>query len=151
MKLNISLRLMYISTTKNTADAPSRLVSSLDCTLHPDLWQNVQREFSGQTGHTCNLMALDSNAMVDLQGNQLPHFTHHPAPASLGVNVFAQDLSRRVPFLEFPLCFLHSLVGPILHLLKAYHCSCTLVTMDIYPLKYWWPLYLWPKETIRLC
>ena len=105
MKLNISLHLMHISTTKNPADAPSRVVYSLDSTLHPDLWKKVQRTFSGPTGHTCDLMALDSNAMLDLQENRLPHFTLHLTPASSGVNVFAQELSRQAPSLEFPYVF----------------------------------------------
>ena len=40
------------------------------------------------------MMALDSNAMKDLQERSLPHFTPQPFPGSQGVNLFTQDLLR---------------------------------------------------------
>ena len=58
MKLNISLHLVYIPTSENEADAPSRRLTSMDCKLHPDVWERVQRDFGGPQGHTCDLMAL---------------------------------------------------------------------------------------------
>ena len=58
MKLNISLHLVYIPTSQNEADAPSRRLTSMDCKLHPDVWERVQRDFGGPQGHTCDLMAL---------------------------------------------------------------------------------------------
>ena len=32
------------------------------------------------------------------------------------------------------------LVGPVLRFLQSYRQSCTVVVLDIYPRKYWWPL-----------
>ena len=84
-KLNIVLHLTYITSKENDADAPSRRLTTLDCKLHPQLWQRVQQEFGGPKGHTCVLMALDSNAMTDQDGSLLPHFTPHPSPQSCGV------------------------------------------------------------------
>ena len=69
--------LAYISTSKNDAEAPSRRLTTLDCRLHPDVWERVQQEFSGRKGHTCDLMALDSNAMTNQQGVPLLHSPHH--------------------------------------------------------------------------
>ena len=47
----------------------------------------VPKEFGGD-GHTCDMMALDSNAMLDCSGPPFPHFTPYPTPESAGVNVF---------------------------------------------------------------
>ena len=71
-KLNIALHLTYITSKENDADAPSRRLTTLDCKLHPKLWQRVQQEFGGPKGHTCDLMALDSNAMTDQDGSCYP-------------------------------------------------------------------------------
>ena len=46
-KLNIALHLMCIPSKENEADAPSRRLTTLDCKLHPRLWQRIQKEFSG--------------------------------------------------------------------------------------------------------
>ena len=141
MKLNISLHLVYIPTSENEADAPSRRLTSMDCKLHPDVWERVQRDFGGPQGHTCDLMALDSNAMTDQDGALLPHFTPYPSPQSCGVNIFAQDLSSGAPFLKHPYVFPPlTLVGPVLRFLKVHQRPCTFVLLDVYPKKYWWPL-----------
>ena len=84
-------------------------MTTLDCKLHPKLWQRVQQEFVGPKGHTCDLMALDSNVMTDQDGSLLPHFTPHRSPQSCGVNFFAQDLSSGAPFLSIPKFFRLSL------------------------------------------
>ena len=42
-KLNIALHLTYITSKENEADAPSRRLTTLDCKLHPKLWQRVQQ------------------------------------------------------------------------------------------------------------
>ena len=88
-QLNISLHISYVASSENPADEPSRRLSVLDSKLHPDVWGVVQREFGGSSGHTCDLMPLDSNVMCDLHGNPLPHFSPYPSPASCGVNLLA--------------------------------------------------------------
>ncbi len=89
LKLNISLHLSYVPTGDNPADVPSCRLSAMDSQLTGSVWQVVQKEFGGE-GHTCDVMALDSNAMLDCFGNCLPHFTPYPTPESAGV--IAQDL-----------------------------------------------------------
>jgi hypothetical protein len=140
-KLNLSLHMSYIPTGQNPADAPSRRLSHSDSKLSDGLWQIVQREFGGGEGHSCDLMALDSNAMRDAHGNPLPHFTPIPSPGSSGVNLFAQDLvSNRVlmtrPYVFPPM----ALTGPVLRFLQSYKQSCTVVVLDMFPKKYWWPI-----------
>ena len=98
--LNVSLHLSYISTNDNPADSHSHHLSTMDSKLCPALWKVVEQQVGGPTGHTCNLTALDSNAMKDKFEKSLPHFTPCETPASSGVNLFAQDLSRYGPFLE---------------------------------------------------
>ena len=140
-RLNILLHMSYISSRQNPADRPSRRLSSLDCTLTPKIWDKIQNESGGVNGHTCDLMALDSNVMTDKFGNPLPHFTLYPSPTSMGVNLFAQELSNfpllmRCPYVFPPLV----LVGPLLKFLKQSSQSCTVVILDTYPRKYWWPV-----------
>ena len=129
-KLNIALHLMYIPSNENEADAPSRRLTTLDCKLHPKLWQKVQQELDVPKEHTRDLMALDSNAMTDLGGSLLPHFTPHPSPG-------AQDLSSGAPFLEYPYVFPPlSLMGPVLRFLRSHGRSCTVIALDVYPKQY---------------
>ena len=141
MRLNLSLHLFYVSSSENPADVPSRRMSSADSKLRPALWDVVQREFGGTQGHTIDLMALDSNVMTDLSGVPLSHLTPHPSPVSSGVNLFAQDLSSDAPFMEHPYIFPPIvLAGPVHRFLQSHQRSCTLVTLHVYPRKYWWPL-----------
>ena len=104
------------------------------------MWDVVQIHFGGEEGHTCDLMALDSNAMTYPDGSTLPHFTPHPSPESLGVNIFSQGLQRFPALMSRPYVFPPSaLVGPLLRFLASYQQSCTVLVLDVYPRKYWWP------------
>ena len=86
-------------------------------------------------------MALDSNVMKDRFGNSLPHFTPSPSPGSSGVNLFVQDLTQLGSRMHRPYVFSPSLlVGSVLGLLRQMEQSCTVVVLDVYPRKYWWPL-----------
>ena len=105
VKLNIVLQLSFIPTNENPADAPLRRLSILDSMLSPRLWGRVQSECGGPGGHTCDLMALDSNPMKGFDGRSLPHFTPRPSPESSGVNVVAQNLSDEVAFRDSPYVF----------------------------------------------
>ena len=86
-KLNISLHLSFIPTSENEADAPTRRLTTLDCKLHPDIWAKVQEQFGGHRGHTCDLMALDSNVMAFLC-----HILLHIHHLNLGVSMFLRKI-----------------------------------------------------------
>ena len=138
--LHVSTCLDYVPTKENPADQPSRRLSSLDSTLTPKIWNLVQTEFGTELGHSCDLMALDSNSMKDYSGNPLPHFTPYPSPDSLGVNFFAQDLSSHSSHLQRPYVFPPLLlIGPVLRFLQSHNQACTMLILDVYPRKYWWP------------
>ena len=89
MDLNILLHMLYVPSHENLADAPSRRSSSLDYTLASEIWNEVQLTFGGGQGHSCDLMALDSNAISDRLGHPLPHFTPQSSSGSIGVILFA--------------------------------------------------------------
>jgi len=154
--LNIHLSLLYIPSGENPADEPSRKLSPADCKLSEHLWSLLQEHprFGGPSGHSIDLMALDSNAQAGNDGTPLPHFTPYPTPGSSGVDLFAQDLSnsRGNPRLQnsyvFPPIIL---IGPVLRLLQGHSLSCTIIVPDVRPRQYWWPvLSHLAKTSLRL-
>ena len=118
-------------------------MSHSDSKLSDGLWQIVQKEFGGREGHTCDLMALDSNSMTDAHGYSLPHFTPITSPGSSGVNLFTQDLASLGALMARPYVFPPmALTGPVLKFLQSFKQSCTVVVLDVFPKKYWWSLLI---------
>ena len=135
-KLNILSHLSYVPSDENAVDLPSRRLSMLDCQLTPEKSDIPQDVFGGPEGHTCYLVALDSNAMKDKRGISLPHFTPYPTPGSLAVNLFAQDLAQhdvtlQRPYVLPPLV----MVGLPLRFFESFHQSCAILVLDVYPRK----------------
>lgn len=132
---NIDLKVHYISTISNPADTESRKLSLQDCKLSPKSWEFVQTEFGP---HSVDLMALDSNVMLDREDKPLRHFTPYPLAQSDGVNMFAQNISRELsPYVFPPFC----LIAPVLKFLQEQKPhSCTLVYPYLTPLPSWWPI-----------
>ena len=58
----LSLNLMYMPSKVNPADAPSRSLSDLYCSLSPAAWHQVDTAFGP---HTIDLMALLFNVQLD--------------------------------------------------------------------------------------
>lgn len=144
--LNIDLKLYYIATEANPADAPSRSISLRDCKLGPHAWKKVEDVFGP---HSVDLMALDSNAMQDTNGGLLRHFTPFPTPLSAGVNMFAQDLTQESnPYCFPPFCML----APCVHFLATSGVArCTLVVPVVSPRPAWWPRVMsYCQKTITL-
>ncbi|KAK3730737.1 hypothetical protein QZH41_016113, partial [Actinostola sp. cb2023] len=108
-------------------------------------WEHPR--FGGPSGHSIDLMALDSNTQDGKDGKPLPHFTPYPMPGSSGVDIFAQDLSspESDPLLRnlyvFPPIIL---IGPVIRLLQENNCSSTIVIPDVRPRRYWWPTLGFP-------
>ena len=103
--------------------------------LSPAAWSILQHRYDP---HDFDLCALDSNAQRDREGHVLPHFTPGPTPASSGVNIFAQGVSKERNLYVFPpMVFL----GPVLRfLLQSTHINVTMIVFDVHPRRYWWPL-----------
>ena len=137
---NIQLSLQYVESNKNKADAPSRLLSRTDSKLSAEAFVAVDHAIGGVTGHSFDLTALDSNAVMGKDGKPLPHFTPHPNPCSAGVNLFCRDLTRITemsnPYV-FPPPF--GLIGPVLKFLLPFRIPFTIVVPEFIPQPYWWP------------
>jgi len=127
-KRNIQLKLYHVPSGENPADGPSRVLSLMDTTLSFRSWALVEECFGGVSGHTFDLMALDSNTALGRDGEPLPHFTPCASPGSWGVNLFAQDLTEERFPLSNPYVFPpFSLVAPVMRFLghcKDYLCIC---------------------------
>lgn len=144
-RFNIDLRLFYVPSKDNIADAPSRALSLGDSMLSARCWERVENAFGP---HTVDLMALDSNTMTSENGIPLRHFTPWPTPDSAGVNVFAQHLvQEKNPYVFPPF----GLVFPVLCLLKEQGVSATVIVPEIHPLPVWWPmLQMYREDSLEL-
>ena len=134
LKLNILLKLHFVPSESNLADAPSRFYSDSDCTLSPSVWSLVEVTFGP---HTFDLMAIPSNVMKDKFCHQLKFFSPFPVAGSAGVDIFAQVLAPDENYYVFPPFVL---VGPLIKFLQSQSARVTIVIPDISPRKYWWPL-----------
>ena len=85
--LRISLKLVWISTHVNPADAPSRSLERADSMLSVALRRQVWDCYGP---FSYDLMAQPSNVFKTPAGKPLKFFSRAPAPNSAGVNVFAQ-------------------------------------------------------------
>ena len=83
----VALKLIWVPTDANPADAPSRDLDRGDSMLAPALRRQLWRTFGP---FAFDLMALPSNVLKDPAGRPLPFFSRYPTPSAAGVNVFAQ-------------------------------------------------------------
>ena len=112
-------------------------MSGKDATLVKEKWAIVEDAFGP---HSIDLMAVESNVMLDRNQNRLKYYTPFPMKSAAGVNVFSQDLSREENAYVFPpFC----LVSPVLKFLQQSGIrECTIVVPALNPVPMWWPL-LW--------
>ena len=137
IELNCDLRLSYIKSEDNPADAPSRKLSAKDATLSPQSWRKVEASYGP---HTFDLMALDSNTQKDKSGSPLPHFTPYPLPGSNGINLFSQTLRREENYYCFPpFCMIQHVIK-FLTESETRPIRVTLVVPEILPCPHWWPM-----------
>ena len=130
---NFALHLKYVPSTENVADAPSRALSNIDCSLSTVARARVQSSFGP---HTFDLMSLDSNCCRGRDGNFLPHYSPWPTPNSSGTNVFAQPIPSGHNIYVFPPFVL---VGPLLRyfLDQRQRFAFTIIVPRLHPCRYW--------------
>ena len=110
---NLQLRLSHGKSSNYPADGLSRRLSGLDSRLWDETCSLVEQTFGGTSGHSFDLMALDSNAVIGRSGGLLPHFTPFPSPDSRGVDLFCQNLLE-IEDMSNPYVFPpFGLVGPV--------------------------------------
>ena len=133
---NFVLHLKYVPSSENIADAPSRALTDIDCSLSEEAWARVQARFGP---HTFDLMSLDSNCRRGRDGSFLPHYSPWPTPYSLGVNVFAQPIPIEHNVYVFPPFVL---VGPLLRYFfdQRQRFAFTIVVPRFRPHRYWWAI-----------
>ncbi len=134
LALNVSLKLHFTPSSKIAADAPSRVVTDLDCTLSTKTWFLVDKIYGP---HDVDLMAIPTNVKYGKDGTPLKFFSPYPCPQSSGVNVFAQKIRSDENCYAFPPFVL---IGPLIRFLTANPARVTLIVPDISPRKYWWPV-----------
>ena len=133
-KLKCSLTLVYVGTSQNPADAPSRALSKADARLSKRTWLFIQFLFGP---HTCDMFSLDSNAMTDFKGTSLKHYTPYPTPMTDGVDAFAQVYSPVENYYAYPpFC----LVPAVTRFIIQEGINCTLIFPDVKPHKSWFTL-----------
>ena len=131
---NFQLSLFHVKSSDNQADGPSRRLSKSDSKLSAWAWALVEQSLGGTCGHSFDLMALDSNAAIRLDGSPLPHFTPFSSPRSRGVNLFSHDL-RAMSNMSNPYAFPpFGLVGPVLRFLYGFQIPFTVIVPEICPL-----------------
>ena len=106
-EFNISLSLIWVPTSANPADAPSRVRKRSDSSLSSSLRRRVW-EFFGP--FSVDLMALPSNAFRRPDGHVLPFFAPFPAESSSGTNVFAQSRPLGVAYVFPPFCMIVAVI-----------------------------------------
>ena len=141
--LRVSLKLSWISTDANPADAPSRVVDRSDAALSDKL----RRKIWGCYGpFSFDLMALPSNVFRSPSGRPLPFFSRFPLPSASGTDVFAQSAPEGRLYAFPPFCVIVPLIrlfmewggvevvivlpvrrspAPFLHVLDPYVVDCT--------------------------
>lgn len=127
---NINLRMQYVPSADNPADAPSRCLTKADAQLAPRCWARVQDTWGEKEGHTVDLMALDSNAMIGRDGQSLRHFTPWPTPNSAGVNLFAQTVLPGENCYVFPTI---QLIPEVINFIREEGLTCTIVLPCLVP------------------
>ena len=137
---SIQFTLYKVPSKGNVADLPSIHLSPSDSKLSLQSWKRIQKAFGGETGHTLDLMAFDSNVQPDFEGSPLTHFTPFPTPQSAEVNLFAQNpfawKKKEKPYVFPPF----SLIGPILKFLLHTGISFTIVVPNLPVKPFWWPI-----------
>ena len=146
---NLQLHLRHIKSGKNPASGPSRRFSDVDSRLSDEAWSLVEQTFGGISGHSFDLMALDSNAVMD--GLVFPfHNLLLSSPDSRGDNLFSQNLLEKEdmsnPYVFPPF----GLVGPVLKFPYGFQIPFTIVAPELCPFPYWWP-ELSTRSSARIC
>ena len=149
IETNCALRLRWVPSTENPADAPSRESSRADARLVQSIWAFLQRELSGNAGFTFDLMALPSNVPIGVGGLPLKFFSRSPAPGSAGEDVFAQKCPRDEELYVFPPFVM---IGSLIGLFQEWgNVTVTMVVLRHPHPKSWWPyLCSFVQKPVRL-
>ena len=123
----IHVKMIWVPTDKNPADAPSRVLDRSDAMINDLLRQQLRACFGP---FKFDLMASPSNVMTRPDGRPLPFFSRFPLPASAGTNVFAQRPPCSDGLYVFPP---FKLIEPLGNLLREWGGVEVTVVLPVYP------------------
>ena len=84
-------------------------------------------------------MSIDSDVQCDQDGKPLPHFTPYPTPASLGEDVFSQDLHNCDGLETNVYCFPpFTFMKALLSFLQSQKAIATAMVLGLSPRLSWW-------------
>ena len=110
----------------------------------------MKQSFGGTCGHSFDLMALDSNVVIGLDGSPLPRFTPFSSPRLRGVNLFSHNL-RAMSNMSNPYVFPpFGSVGPVLRFLYGFQIPFTVIVPEICPHLFWWT-ELMARSSSKVC
>ncbi|KAK6166305.1 hypothetical protein SNE40_023034 [Patella caerulea] len=132
-EFNIHMNLVFIPSSDNPADGPSRAFLKSDACLSDLAFKRVDIIFGP---HTIDLMSLDCNAMKGRDGVTLPHYTPYSTPNTSGINVFAQSISSHENTYAFPP---FNMISAVINLIKQKQINFTLIVPAISPIPVWFP------------
>ena len=105
--LRVSLKLSWIPTDANPADAPSRVIDRSDAALSDKLRRKIWDHYGP---FSFDLMALPSNVLRSPSGRPLPFFSRFPLPSASGSDVFAQSAPEGRLYVFPPFCVIVPLI-----------------------------------------
>ena len=123
---NISLKMTWVSTHENPADAPSRALHRSDSLLAERL---RKRLWSCYGPFSFDLLALPSNVFRDPSGGALPFFSPSPVRSSAGVNVFAQSAPSGMLYAFPPF----AIITPLINLFIEWGSVSVVVVLPSFP------------------
>jgi hypothetical protein len=132
LERNTDLRLIWVPSAANPADAPSRQLSSADSALCDPFRHELWARYGP---FSIDLMALHSDVFRRPYGSPIPFFAPTACPGASGVNVFAQSRLLGVlyvfpPFIMIP------------HLLQLFlewgDVAVVIVAPDFASRRHWW-------------
>ena len=123
--LRFSLNLIWISTLKNPADAPSRALQRSDSMLSTVLRRKIWDCYGPLH---FDLMALPSNVFKGPSGKALPFFSRAPCPGSAGVNVFVQNAPKGRLYAYPPF----AIIVPLIRLLIEWGSVCAVIILPTF-------------------
>ncbi|CAG2231232.1 unnamed protein product [Mytilus edulis] len=126
-EFNMSLHVHFIASADNPADKESRRMSRVDAKLSDEYWRFVEDKCGP---HSIDLMALDSNVMLDSNGQPLKHFTPFPCKSSSGVNIFRGYIKEMNPYVFRDFIFIFTVFR---HLQQCKVSRFTMIVPSILP------------------
>lgn len=149
MRFNLQIAPVYIHTSINPADHPSRLSDPYEFRLQSRVFPAVDALFGP---HTLDAFASEVTVQRSSSGLPLPHYSRFGNPTTLGVNVFARNIAFRDGYRENVYAFPpRPLVPAFIRFLRESSASATVIVEELSPPQDAWPSRSqWASSAVHL-